>query len=81
MSCMLSHSVIADSLQNLDCSLPGSSVYGISQARILEWLAFLSPGDLPNPGIETTTHVSPVFSTLELDSLPLSHQASLHLMS
>ena len=23
----------------MDCSLPGSSVYGISQARILEWVA------------------------------------------
>ena len=25
-----------------DCSLPGSSVYGISQARILEWVAISS---------------------------------------
>ena len=23
----------------MDCSLPGSSVHGISQARILEWVA------------------------------------------
>ena len=23
----------------MDCSLPGSSIHGISQARILEWLA------------------------------------------
>ena len=35
----------------MDCSLPGCSVHGILQARILEWLAipFL---DLPDPGIE-----------------------------
>ena len=26
----------------MDCSLPGSSVYGISQARILEWVAISS---------------------------------------
>ena len=26
----------------MDCSLPGSSVHGISQARILEWDAILS---------------------------------------
>ena len=26
-----------------DCSLPGSSVHGIFQARILEWVAFPSP--------------------------------------
>ena len=36
----------------MDCSLPGFSVDGIFQARILEWLPLLSPGDLPNPGIE-----------------------------
>ena len=32
-------------------SPPGFSVHGISQARILEWLPFPSPGDLPDPGI------------------------------
>ena len=26
--------------------------HGILQARILEWVLFLSPGGLPNPGIE-----------------------------
>ena len=36
----------------MDCSLPGSSVHGIFQARILEWVAISSPGDLPDPGIE-----------------------------
>ena len=36
----------------IDSSPPGSSVHGISQARILEWVAISSPGDLPNPGIE-----------------------------
>ena len=39
----------------MDCSLPASSVHGIFQARILEWSGVLlpSPGDLPDPGIET----------------------------
>ena len=36
----------------MDCSLPGSSVHGIFQARRLEWVAFPSPGDLPDPVIE-----------------------------
>ena len=36
----------------MDCSPPGSSVHGILQARILEWLSFPSPGDLPDPGIK-----------------------------
>ena len=36
----------------MDCSLPGSSVHGILQARVLEWGACPSSGDLPNPGID-----------------------------
>ena len=36
----------------IDCSLPGSCVHGVLQARILEWLLFPSPGDLPNSGIK-----------------------------
>ena len=42
-----------------DCSLPGSSAHAIFQARILEWLPFPSPGDLPNPGMEPASLVSP----------------------
>ena len=48
----------------MDCSPLGFSVHGISQARILEWLSFPFPEDLPNPGIE---HASPA---LLADSLP-----------
>ena len=33
-------------------SLPGSSVHGTCQTRILEWLPFPSPGDLPDPGMK-----------------------------
>ena len=40
-------SVMSDTLQP-----PGSSVHGILQARILEWVAFPPPRDLPNLGIE-----------------------------
>ena len=36
----------------MDCSPPVSSVHGIVQARILEWVAIPSPGDLSDPGIE-----------------------------
>ena len=39
----------------MDCSPAGSSVHGISQARILDWLPFPSPGNPPNPGIEATS--------------------------
>ena len=47
-----------------DCSPPGSSVHGILQARILEWIAIPSPGDLPDPGIE------PRSPALQADALP-----------
>ena len=43
---------------SMDCRLPGSSVQGIFQARILEWVA-IPPGDLPNPGIEPVSLMSP----------------------
>ena len=29
----------------MDCNPPGSSVHGILQARILEWVAIPTPGD------------------------------------
>ena len=32
----------------MDYSLPGSSVHGVLQARILEWVAISSSGHLPN---------------------------------
>ena len=34
----------------MDYSLPGSSVHGILQTRILEWLAISFSRDLPDPG-------------------------------
>ena len=54
----------------MDCSLPGSSVHGILQARVLDWIASPSLGDLPNPGIE------PKSPTLQADSLPNEPQGS-----
>ena len=35
----------------MDCRPSGSSVPGISQARLLSGLPFPSPGDRPNPGL------------------------------
>ena len=51
-------------------SLPGSSVHGIPQVRILGGLPFPSPGDLPDPGIE------PGFPALQVDSLLEVHWKS-----
>ena len=44
----------------MDRSLPGSSVHGILQARILEWVALaLLSGGLPSVWIEPTSLRSP----------------------
>ena len=51
-----------------NCSLPGSSVHGILQARILEWVAIPFSWGSFNPRIEPR---SPAF---QADDLPLSHQ-------
>ena len=40
------------------CSPPGSSVHGILQARMPEWVARPPPGDLPDIGIEPTSLVA-----------------------
>ena len=37
----------------MDCSLPGSSVHGIFQARILEWVAMSSSRGLSRPRDQT----------------------------
>ena len=67
MKCFLNvfgivYSEVAQSCPTLcnpvDCSLPGFSVHGILQARILEWVTISfsrgssRPGDLPDPVIE-----------------------------
>ena len=69
----VSRPVMSDCLQPVDRNLPGSSDHGILQPRILEWVAISDPGDLPNPGTEP---VSPVSPALEVDSLPMSHLES-----
>ena len=48
----------------MDCSLPGFTVDGIFQARVLSGLPFPSPGDLPDPGIELRS------PALQADALP-----------
>ena len=54
----------------MDCSLPGSSVHGIFQARRLDGLPFPSPGDLPDPGIEPTSPLSPVLGSKFFTTVP-----------
>ena len=46
----------------VDCSLPGSSLLGILQARILECVAMPSSRDLPDPGSEPVSLRSPALA-------------------
>ena len=46
----------------VDCSLPGFSVHRILQERILEWVAIPFSGDLPDPGIECMSLMSPALA-------------------
>ena len=60
-----SSSIMSISLQPHRPSLPGSSVYGIFQAKILAWIAILpfpTPGDLPDPRMEPASLVSPALA-------------------
>ena len=50
--------VVSDLGDPVDC------IHGLLQARILGWVAFPSPGDLPNQGIK------PMSPALQADSLP-----------
>ena len=68
----------------MECSLPGSSVHGIFQARILEWVVMPSSGDLPDPGIELEFPPSPAlagrFFTVEPPGKPQQMVKPLHFM-
>ena len=57
----------------MDYSLPGSSVHGIAQARILEWVVISSARQLPYPEIKPVSSMS---LALKSDALPLNHQGS-----
>ena len=55
----------------IDCSLPGSSVHGVFQARILEWVAISSSRGSSQPSDRT-----PHLLHQQAESLPLCRQVS-----
>ena len=61
----------------MDNSASASSVHGILQQKILEWVVIPSPGGLPDPGIKSKSLVS---LALQVDSLPLVPPGKLHLL-
>ena len=58
----------------MDHSPPGSSVHGISLARLLEWVAISYSRESSRP--RDRIHVVSCVSTLQADSLPLSYRGS-----
>ena len=72
--CVLSCSVVSNSLRPHGCSPPGSFVHGVFRVRILQWLAipFFRGSSQPRDG----THVSCISWFCRWDSLPLSHLGS-----
>ena len=62
----------------IDCSLPGSSIHGIFQARILEWVAIFFPQEIfPTQGIShnssSTTTITYITHTYIYTHTPHIH--------
>ena len=60
----------------MGCSLPGSSVHGILQARVLVWVAIPFSWGSSRPRDRTNEPMSHMSPALQVDSLLLSHQGS-----
>ena len=69
---MLSHVRLIATPWTVACQAPLST--GFSRQEYWSGLPLPSPGDLPHPGIEPTSHVSP--AGVKTDSLPQSHLGS-----
>ena len=54
----------------MDCSPAGSTVHGIFQERILEWVPFSPPRGLPNPGIELESLMHPALASKFFTTVP-----------
>ena len=63
----------------MDCSPPGPSGNGISQARIPEWVPFPSPGDLLDSGVKPVSSASA--GRFCFCFLTLNHLGSPHLVN
>ena len=59
---MLSHFSRVRFCDPVDCSPPGSSVHGILQAGVLEWVSMTPPGDLTDLGMEPVSLKSPALA-------------------
>ena len=62
LACVLSHFSCVRLCNPMDCSPPGSSVHGILQARIQEWVAVPSSKGSSHRGIKPTSLMSPAMA-------------------
>ena len=62
----VSRSAVSNSFVTpMDCNQPGSSVHGILQARLLEWVAMPFPSGSSRPGDRTwVSHIAGRFFTI-----------------
>ena len=68
---MCVHAQLCLTLRPMDCSLRCSSMHGISQMRILEWVAISYSSTSSNPGIELAfPALAGRFFTTELPGKP-----------
>ena len=88
--CVLSHSAMSDSLWPTVCDPPGSSVHGIFQVRILEWVAipFFRGSSQPRDPTQVSCFAGRFFyslshqgsqevlNTLKLHKSLISHQSA-----
>ena len=72
----LAASVMANFCDPMGCSLPGSSIHGILQARILEWVAvtFCRESSQPRDQI----HVCYIYLHWQAGFLPLASHGNTH---
>ena len=72
---LFSHYVVSLFCNPMNCKPPGSSIHGIAQARILEWVAISFSKGSSNPGIKPASLTSPAlaggFFTTEPPEKPL----------
>ena len=66
---MLSHFSHVQLCNSMNCSLPGSSVHGILQARILDWVAM--PSSRGSSQLRDQTWISYIYLHWQVGSLPL----------
>ena len=63
-------SVVSNSFDPMNCSSPGFSVHGISQARVLEWVAIASSKGSSQPGIKPASPVIPALAGRFFTTVP-----------